>query len=95
MAVMRWESEMEESMELLYHIQSAHYGRVTESTASEELGPWVADAARRAQSLSWLAIKGLQRSSWSQSGDEGRSNRPSRARTLFLSPTGWVARLSE
>jgi hypothetical protein len=57
MAVMRWERGMEEAMELLYHIQTAHYGRVAESTANEELGPWVAGAARRAQALSWLAIK--------------------------------------
>ena len=57
MAEMRWENDMEEAMELLYHIQTAHGGRITESTATEELGSWVSNAARRAQALSWLAVK--------------------------------------
>ncbi len=49
---------MEEAMELIHRIQTAHGGRLAESEAREELGPWVTDAAKRAERLSWLAIKG-------------------------------------
>ena len=55
---MRWEKEMEEAMELIYRIQTDHGGRLPESEAREQLGAWVADAARRAERLSWLVAKG-------------------------------------
>ena len=49
---------MEEAMELIHRLQTAHGGRLAESEAREKLGPWVTDAAKRAERLSWLAIKG-------------------------------------
>jgi hypothetical protein len=49
---------MEEAMELIHRLQTAHSGRLAESEAREKLGPWVTDAAKRAEQLSWLAIKG-------------------------------------
>src|SRR5215208_4053738 len=55
---MRWERDMEEAMELIYRIQTAYGGRLAESEACEKLGPWVTDAAKRAERLSWLAVKG-------------------------------------
>jgi hypothetical protein len=55
---MRWEKEMEEAMELIYRIQTDHGGRLPESEAREQFTPWVTDAAKRAERLSWLAIKG-------------------------------------
>jgi hypothetical protein len=55
---MRWERDMEEAMELIYRIQTDYGGRVPEDEAGEQLGGWVADAARRAQRLSWLVAKG-------------------------------------
>jgi hypothetical protein len=51
MGELRWERDMEEAMELLYHIRTAHNGRITEITATEELGSWVADAARACYEL--------------------------------------------
>ncbi len=58
MGEMRWEREMEAAMDLIYRIQTDHRGRLAESKAYEEFGPWVADVAKRAERLSWLAIKG-------------------------------------
>src|SRR5215211_8819494 len=55
---MRWEKEMAEAVELIYRIQTDHGGRLPESEAREQLGAWVADAARRAERLSWLVAKG-------------------------------------
>ena len=49
---------MEEAMELIYRIQTAHRGRIAESEAREEFGPWVTHAAERAGKLSWLVAKG-------------------------------------
>jgi hypothetical protein len=55
---MRWEKDLEEAMELIYRIQTDHSGRLPESQARDQLGAWVADAARRAERLSWLVAKG-------------------------------------
>src|SRR5215213_3196292 len=55
---MRWERDMEEAMELIYRIQADHGGKLPESEAREKLGEWVADAAERAERLSWLVAKG-------------------------------------
>ena len=49
---------MEEAMELIHRIQTTHGGKLAKSEAREKLGPWATDAARRAERLSWLAIKG-------------------------------------
>ncbi len=49
---------MEEAMELIYRIQADHGGKLSESDAREKLGDWVADAAERAERLSWLVAKG-------------------------------------
>ena len=53
----RWRDEREEIIELLYRLQTDHNGSLPESEALE-LGPWVADAANRAEQLSWLAVTG-------------------------------------
>jgi len=53
----RWRDEGEEIIELLYRLQTDHNGSLPESEALE-LGPWVADAAKRAEQLSWLAVTG-------------------------------------
>jgi hypothetical protein len=55
---MQWERDMEEAMELIHRLQTAHGGRLAESETREKLGPWVTDASKRAERLSWLAIKG-------------------------------------
>jgi len=55
---LRWERDMEEAMELIHRLQTSHNGRLAESEAREAFGPWVSGAARRAERLSWLAIKG-------------------------------------
>jgi hypothetical protein len=55
---MRWERDVEEAIELIHRVQTTHGGRLAESEAREELGAWVTDAAKRAERLSWLAIKG-------------------------------------
>jgi hypothetical protein len=49
---------MEEAMELIYRILTDHGGKLPESEAHEKLGTWVADAAERAERLSWLVAKG-------------------------------------
>jgi len=36
---MRWERDMEEAMDLIHRIQTAHGGRLAENEAREELGP--------------------------------------------------------
>ncbi len=58
MVEMRWERDMEEARELIFRIGTDHGGKLLESRAIEQLGPWVADAARRAMGLSWLVVKG-------------------------------------
>lgn len=58
MVEIRWERDMEEAMELIYRIQTDHGGKLAESEARENLGAWVADAAERAERLSWLVAKG-------------------------------------
>ncbi len=53
----RWQEEKEQILELLYRIQADHGGRLLESEALK-IGPWVADAAKRAERLWCLAAKG-------------------------------------
>ena len=55
---LRWSEEMEEIMELLYRLVVDHKGRLAESEALERMGPWVSEAARRAENLWWLAVTG-------------------------------------
>lgn len=57
MPELRWSEEMEEVMELLFRIQADHGGSLPESEA-QELGPWVTEAAERAERLWWLVSKG-------------------------------------
>jgi hypothetical protein len=57
----RWRDEREEIIELLYRLQTDHNGSLPKSEALE-LDPWVADAAKRAEQLSWLAVTGPRRS---------------------------------
>jgi hypothetical protein len=47
---------MEEAIELVYRIRVDHGGSLSESEA-HQIGPWVEDAARRAEELSWLVVR--------------------------------------
>jgi hypothetical protein len=53
---MWWERKLEEAMELIHRIQTAHGGRLPEGAACEKLGPWYLTLID--ERLSWLAIKG-------------------------------------
>ncbi|PLS87097.1 MAG: hypothetical protein CYG60_03740 [Actinobacteria bacterium] len=53
----RWREEKEQILELLYRIQADHNGRLPESEVLK-IGPWAADAARRAERLWCLVAKG-------------------------------------
>lgn len=53
----RWREEKEQILELLYRIQADHGGRLLESEALK-IGPWVADAAKKAERLWCLIPKG-------------------------------------
>lgn len=57
MADVRWNEEMEEIMELLFRIQADHGGTLSKSEA-QQMGPWVAEAAKRAERMWWLVSKG-------------------------------------
>lgn len=58
MPELRWGEEMEEIMELLYRLAVDHKGRLAKSEALDRMGPWVAEAAKRAENLWWLAVTG-------------------------------------
>lgn len=58
MPELRWSEEMEETMELLYCLLADHGGRLQESEALDQIGHWVAGAAKRAENLWWLAVTG-------------------------------------
>ncbi len=58
MPELRWSEEMEEIMELLYRLVADHGGRLPESEALDQLGPWVTDVAKRAENLWWLVVTG-------------------------------------
>lgn len=58
MPELRWSEEIEEVVELLYRLVVDHEGRLLESEALDQLGPWITDVAKRAENLWWLAVTG-------------------------------------
>lgn len=54
---MRWKEEREEIVELVYRIQADFGGSLPEREA-RKLGPWTADAIKRARKIRWLVAKG-------------------------------------